>query len=370
VVAVIPGAGQTSLVVDLSAATARPGAAVVTVDGAPRQARITPVVSERLTVALAVDTSGAGSAALPAWLSAAARFTLEAPAGTRAAAVADTTPPVVIAAPQRGPTGIVQALSAVRAGGDRSTSDMLTLATRQFPATATAPLVIVLYTSSVDAGGESSAALSARLRQAGAMLVVVGTTADSAYWSRTSLATGGFFAPARTPVVVPALDQVATTLRNRYLVTFPTPPGRPAWASVRIDAGNLTLTGDAVIRAGTGAGPARPAPAPGWVVIAGCLVVLLAAAVLTVRRRVAHLGPARLGARLKAGGPRRTAPASPVARGRAPVPGDVAQDRTTPQPVTPSTAPVPVARGRATAPGPVARGRASVPGTGPPSPPA
>lgn len=374
VVAVIPGTAQTSLVVDLGsgAATVRPEAASVTLDGAPQQTRLTPVVSERLTVALVVDTSRAGSAALPAWLSAAARFVLEAPAGTRAGAVADTTPPAVIAAPQRGPMGIVAALSAVRAGGDRSTSDALTLAGRQFPATATAPLVIVLYTSSADAGGESAAALAARLRQAAAMLVVVGTAQDSAYWSSTARATGGFFAPVGTPVVVPALDQVATTLRSRYLVSFPTPARLPARVSVRIGAGDVALTGEAVIRAdgssGADARPSRPAsglPAgSGRVLLAGCVLVLIAAAVLLVRGRVARLAASTRD------GPPRAEPASWVALGRAPVPGAVAQDDTTPDLVTPPSAAPPgtVAPRGAAGPGAAARGRASVPGTRPPPP--
>jgi len=76
-------------------------------------------------------------------------------------------------------------------------------------------------------------------RATGTILVVVGTANADTYWARAAAATGGFFAPAGNPVVVPALDQVETILRGRYLVQFPTPstlPGRPpdtaagAWA--------------------------------------------------------------------------------------------------------------------------------------------
>src|SRR4051812_7483046 len=122
VIAVLPGAERTSLVVDLGAGTGAAGASVVsmTVDGTPQRAELTPVMSAGLGVALVVDASEAGSGTLAAWLSAAARFILEAPAGTLALAVADTSPPTVIASPQRGPIGVVQALSAARAGGKRN----------------------------------------------------------------------------------------------------------------------------------------------------------------------------------------------------------------------------------------------------------
>ncbi len=47
--------------------------------------------------------------------------------------------------------------------------------------------------------------------------------------------------------MVPALDQVETSLRGRYLVRFPTPATLPATVSVKVDTGDLTLTGDALI---------------------------------------------------------------------------------------------------------------------------
>ncbi|MEU4222442.1 hypothetical protein, partial [Actinoplanes sp. NPDC026623] len=82
VVAVLPGAEQTTLVVDLGAdAGSAAETATVTAGGAPLRAELTPVVSDRLAVALLVDASDAGADALPAWLSAATRFILEVPAG-------------------------------------------------------------------------------------------------------------------------------------------------------------------------------------------------------------------------------------------------------------------------------------------------
>jgi von Willebrand factor type A domain len=336
VAAVLVGGAQTSLVVDLSASTPSGRRSVsVTRDGAPQRAQLVPVVSDGLAVALVVDTSAAGAATLPAWLSAGARFILEAPATTQAVVIADSAPAAAITGPQRGPTGVVRALTDVRARGERDTAAALTLAMRQFPATAAGRRVVVLYTTGADAGGESAAALAARFRASGTILVVVGTAGGDPYWSAAAAATGGFFAPAGDPVVIPALDQVETTLRGRYLVQFPTPPRLPARVSVRVDTGDLTLTGDPIV-----ARPPAPAPRSAWdnlwipaaAVVVGLAAVGLVAVVLLRRRR-----------------------RSRQSGGDGPAGGDL-----------PSLA---VARGRAAVPGAVARGRAIVPGTVSPPPP-
>jgi len=342
-IAVLPGTQQTSLVVDLGASTESVAdkTAQITIAGARQTAPLLPVVSARLAVTFVIDTSADGGTALPAWLSAAARFILEAPAGTQAAVVTDTSPPSLISPPQRGPTGIVRALSGIRAGGQRSTSDALTLAKAQFPASPTGRRAVVVYTSAADAGGESAAALGARFQQAGTMLIVVGGVADSAYWPEAARATGGFFAPAGKPVAVPALDQVATTLRGRYLVQFPTPEALPARASVRIETGKLILTGDVVIPARVaGSRAGRPGLASRYRVelalataAVGVLVVI--AAVLLIRRRTARTGAAAT---------------ATVARGRA----SVAEA---------------AVRARAARPGGLVQGRAAVPGTGSGKPP-
>jgi len=288
VTAVLGGGGQTSLVVDLGASTGTGRRTVaVNLDGTPVPARLVPVVSGDLAVTLVVDASAAGAATLPAWLSAGARFILEAPPGIEAVVIADTLPAAAITRPQRGPTEIVRALTTVRAGGGRDTAAALTLAARQFPATPAGRKVVVLYTTAADAGGESATELGARFRQNGTILVVVGTAEAGPYWTDAAAATGGFFAPAGDPVVVPALDQVQTTLGGRYLVEFPTPPTLPARVSVRVGTGDLTLTGDVVVVAptdDTGAGPeARTVVL--WVVLAACLLALAAVALVLLRRR-------------------------------------------------------------------------------------
>ena len=319
VTAVLVNGAETALVVDLSAGT-RPGrhSVSMTRDGVPQRADLVPVMADGLAVALVVDTSAAGAAALPAWLSAAARFALEAPATTTAVVIADSAPAAVTVGPERGPSGVVRGLTSVRAHGDRDTAAALRLAVRQFPTAETGRRVVILYTTGPDAGGEGAAALAARFRASGTILVVVGTAAGGAYWADAAAATGGFFAPAGDPVVVPALDQVRTTLGARYLVRFPTPPTLPSRVSVRVDTGDLILTGDAIVAA-------VPAPATRewtarrriWAAVALAAAGLLAAAVAIVQRHRRRARPS----------PPAEPPSPWVARGRATVPGTVARGR-------------------------------------------
>ncbi len=292
IVAVLPGSAQTSLVVDV-AADAGPVTAdrvTMTVDGAPQRATVQPVFSSRLSAALVIDASAAGAPALPGWLSAATRFVLEAPGSSRTAIVADTTPPTVVAALQQRRMDVVQAVSSVQARGERHTSDALDLALAQFPAAAADPRVVVLYTGAADAG--SAGALVERLTRANVILVVVGPAGSNAYWSGVSRATGGFFAPSLAPLVVPALDQVWTTLRSRHLLSFATPGGLPATVAVRIDTGDVSLTGSAVVpqqQGVPGAAPAGGGSRDGIVLWAAAVTVtvgcLVAAGVVVLRHR-------------------------------------------------------------------------------------
>ena len=376
--AVFVGGAQTSLVVDLSAG-GRSGRRSVSVtrDGVPQPAQLIPVVSDGLSVTLVVDTSAAGAATLPAWLSAGARFILEAPAATQAVVIADSAPAAAITRPQRGPTGVVRALTSVRAHGDRDTGAALRVAMRQFPDVVAGRRVVVLYTTGADAGGESAGTLGARFRASGTILVVVGTAGD-AYWADAASATGGFFAPAGNPVVIPALDQVETTLKGRYLVRFPTPPALPARVSVRVGTGDLTLTGDALV-AETPM-PASPSAGGGVRVrtavvlgLAGAgLAALVIAIALLLRRRRSPAAPAPpappgepptdpLGQQL-------AQPPPVVARGRASVPGALVPGTEMPRTEVPG-AEVPGAEvprsdmPGSDGPGAVARGRAVVPGS-------
>jgi hypothetical protein len=286
--AVLAGDRQTSLVVDLSAST-RPGprSAEVTTGGVRRPAALVPLMSDGLAVTIVVDTSTADAATLPAWLSAGARFILEAPASTRATVLGDSAPAAAIAPPQQGPTGIVAALDGVRAHGSRDTAAALGLAARQFPEVSAGRKLTVLYTGAADAGGPSAAALAAQFQAAGVILVVATTADASVYWTNAAEATGGFVAPAGHPVVVPALDQVETTLGSRYLVQFPTPARRPVTVPVEVRTPDLTLAADVRLPA-----PATPSSSGHrWAVITVMVAVtalvlgLLVAGALTYRAR-------------------------------------------------------------------------------------
>ncbi|WP_433717740.1 VWA domain-containing protein [Actinoplanes sp. CA-051413] len=350
VTAVLVDGARTSLVVDLSAST-RPAAVTVTHNGKRQQATVEPVMADGLAVTLVVDTSAAGATALPAWLSAAARFILEAPATTRSAVIADSAPASVTAGGERGRAGVIRALTSLRPRGERDTAAALGLAERQFPTAETGRRVVVLYTTAADAGGERAEVLAGRFRASGTILVVVATAAGGSYWASAAAGTGGFFAPAGDPVVIPALDQVTTTLRGRHLIRFPTPASLPATVSVRVDAGDLELAGDAVVPAPAVRPPAADRPWSAVVlglVAAGVMVAIMA--MLWWRRR--RYRPTPSGEQ-----------AAPPAVIREPGPGGPPADhRAAPATVSHLPAPPPgVVRGQARVPGAVVRGRAKVP---------
>jgi hypothetical protein len=335
VAGVLTAGGQTALVVDLSGST-RPSrrGVTVTAGGVRLRTELIPVMSDGLTVPLVVDTSAAGAVTLPAWLSAAARFVLEAPSGCQSVVIVDHEPATAITPPLRGPTEVIRALTAVRASGPRDTAAALTLAARQFPQAGTGRRVVVLYTTAPDAGGPSAATLAARFRSGGTILVVVGT-GGAEYWSAAAAPTGGFFAPAGRPVVVPALDQVEATLSGRHLVRFATPATLPATVAVRVDTGDLTLTGDVVI-------PPPPPPAgaddsaasralPSSMAITVTVAAIVALTMLLVlrsRRPRAPLGPPGLTSVFRG---RAAVPAARVL-GRAAIPPDVRQRALIPPP--------------------------------------
>jgi hypothetical protein len=299
VTAVFPGATTSTLVVDLSASDDRAGALTVTADGQPRKATLAPVVSSGLALALVVDDAKEGSANLAAWSSAAARFSLAAPGDARAVVVSSAAPAKALGTPQVGPVGIVRTLNGMTAHGTRDTAAALTLAIRQFPDVPPGRRVVVLYTSAATAGAVAAEDLSAEFRAGGTILVVVGTAAGSAYWAAATQGTGGFFAPAGDPVVVPALDQVQATLAARYLVQLANPPHLPARVAVRVKTADATFSGPADLPAAPAAAPPRSepgAPSMWWWVGGALAVVLLAAAVALPLLRPRRPRPVAAGA--------------------------------------------------------------------------
>jgi hypothetical protein len=277
----------------------------VVVGGVRQPATVVPVMSDQLAVGIVVDASEAGSDQLHAWLSGAARFVLEAPTAARATVVADTTPPQVLAPLQQGPVDLVRALSAVQPHGQRQTADALALAVRQLPAPPAGPRVVILYTTAPDPGGEPADQLAARLAKEHVLLVVASTAPDTQYWSTVARATGGFLAPAGPSAVVPALDQIATVLRTRYLVTFPTPDQRPSRAFVRVDLPDVVMAAEVVVPGTNGSVDGRAADDPGgagksgaswtnmslWAAVLGAVGLILAAAAIrqaAIRRQVSR----------------------------------------------------------------------------------
>ncbi|MEU4244581.1 hypothetical protein [Actinoplanes sp. NPDC026619] len=274
---VLSTGGDTTMVIDLAdLAEADRRTAQVGVNGHRVDADLIPVMSEGLAVSLVVDASAAGAGTLPAWLSAAARFILEAPAGTESVVVPDRSPATPLTEPQRGPSGVVQALTAVRAGGERDTAAALDLARDQFPQAAAGRRVVVMYTSAPAIGDQPAAGIARRFRATGTLLVVVGPASIGSYWSEAAAATGGFFAPVGEPVVAPALDQVESTLRDRYLVRFHTPAKLPARVSVSVGS----LTADTELP-----GPGDSHQFLRTLLIAVAAAVLVAGAVALIARR-------------------------------------------------------------------------------------
>jgi len=298
VVAVVTSADEAtvSLVADVlpPATPVRTDSFTVRAGTANLPARAVPIFSDQLALGLVVDASEAGGAALQPGLSGAANLLLQAPAGARTAIVADTTQPALASPLRAGPADALFALSAVEAGGVRQTSDAISLALRQLPEAPAGPRVLLLYTGASFAGDEPADALADRLAGTHTVLVVVSTSPDTGYWQEVANATGGHLVAAQRASVIAAFDEVADVLRNRYLVTFPSPGQLPARVSVRASARGGTLTADAIVPA------AEPTAAPRsertntlWLVAlgAGVLTIVAGAATLVVARRVQPAAP-------------------------------------------------------------------------------
>jgi len=271
--------------------------------------RAVPVLADTTGVAVIVDASAAGGAALRAGTSGAANLLLQLPAAARTAVVADTDPPSVVAPLAAGSAHAVSALSGVRAQGDRRTSDALSLALRQLSAVPAGQRLVVLYTSAPDAGGQDAADLAARLAQAHALLAVVTAGTDQRYWLRVTAASGGLLLEARPADVMATFDDLASALRLRYVVGFPRPPRLPAQVSLRVGTQDGTLHAEAIVSGNqTGGGAGAPLGDPGndagnsvrrrvgdtgllgiVVIGLGVLAALIGAATLLSRRRQARV---------------------------------------------------------------------------------
>src|SRR5215203_4803626 len=247
VVAVIPGPDDVAVVAGLRPAPALPPPAeafsVRTGDGAGLATDVRPVVSAELAAGVVLDTSAAGADMLPAGATGATSFLLQLPDGVRTAVVADGgSGPSVLAPLAPGVTTAVSALAAARPGGERRTAAALTTALAELPAAPEQSRLVLLHTGAADAGGEPAADLAARLRAADVLLAVVATGADPQYWSQVSAATGGVLVTARGPATRGAFDQVASLLRERYVVRFARPATLPSTVRLSVDLDARTAT--------------------------------------------------------------------------------------------------------------------------------
>ncbi len=262
--AVVPAgaeAGSARLVVECPGAGAgREPSFAVTVDGRPQPVTAVPLLSERLALAAVVDASREAGAVLQPGISGVVDLVLGAPAGLRAALVADTGPPVVVTPLGSDPAALLDGLSALRPGGDRQTVAALDLAARQLPPEAGSPRLVVLHTGAADAPGRSAADLAAGLSAAGIVLGVVATGTDGGpvppYWAAAAAATGGTAVSVRETEAVAGFTRLTTALRTRYVVTVPAPARLPADATVRVEAPGGPFTAAVTL-------PAPPAPPAG-----------------------------------------------------------------------------------------------------------
>jgi hypothetical protein len=305
VLAVRSTSEQVSLVCELRPRPQRPlrkGAVSVISDGARQPIRVRGILPARASVSVVIDASANAADSLQdGGRAGLASFLLQLPSGASTGVIADRKPPVVAAPSSVGVVDDLKAVSDVRSGGARATSDALTLALRQPRSGPGVSPVIVLYTNAPNAGGESEAELGDRLRRANTVLTVVTTNPDWRYWRTVAASTGGFAIAAVPDQAITSFDAVADGLGSRYTVTFPRPDAGVVQAKLRVDTGSKVITAAVVLPAVPveSAEPAVPAaaatpkeaatdagPQPwSWPLGAGLLVVLvLAGLVLRVRR--------------------------------------------------------------------------------------
>jgi von Willebrand factor type A domain len=259
----------------------RPTDFAVSAGDMPVPSTATPMLSDRLAVGLVVDGSTAGAAGLPAAVSGATDLLFQLPTSVRIAVVADGSPPAVHAPLREGPAEAVGALSELESGGERRTSQALSLAVGQLPRETATPLVVVLATAAADAGGEPADEVARRLRDARVVLAVVSTAPDQRYWARVATGTGGPVVDGRRLASIDAFEAVVAGLRARYLVTVELPDQRAGGLTVRVMTADGPLTADAVIP-GPDPAPAAPADGGGAHTVTSLLVVLGLAAVVGV----------------------------------------------------------------------------------------
>src|SRR6185312_10818595 len=154
--------------------------------------------------------------------------------------------------------------------------------------------------------------LGRRLAQAGVVLAVVTTGRGQQYWSDAAGITGGVAVEATGAASLRPFDQLASTLRSRFVLTFPRPSTLPATVRVSMSVAGQTVSQSAMVPEVTAETAAPAGGASGssprwWAFGALVLVALVAAALVLVRRR----------GRAPVGAPGRRGP-DPAGRGAVP----------------------------------------------------
>jgi hypothetical protein len=257
---------QVVLIIDLPGVQqpAPPEAFSVTVHGISQSGQVGPLLSDELALSFVIDASEAGRSTVQEGARGAGTFLLAQPLSTRSALLLDASPPTVSSPLRQGPTATLRALTTMRPQGERRTSEALDLAMRELPPGTADPRMVVLYTGAPDAGGVPATDVVSRLHAAGLPLCVVAVVADGQpvprYWSTVAAGTGGAAIAAPPSQVVAAFDQLASTLRTRYVMRFAVPTGLPATAAIRVDTPTAVLSTDVVVPAAASA-PSAPAAA-------------------------------------------------------------------------------------------------------------
>lgn len=288
-----------------------PAAAVsVTAGGRRQEVRWRPVLSGPAMIV--VDASAAAGPALrDGGSAAAAGFLLQLPPGTPNGLIADRSPPDVLSPVATGVAAPLRALATVTPGGDRDTAAALTLALRR--AGSSAPPLITLFTTAPDAGRTPAGSLVGSLRRAHAVLAVVVIAPDARFWTGVAGATGGPAVRTDPGRALTAADQVADTLRGRYLLSF-RPPATASTARLAVTSGATTTTASLPLPRTGPAGPAATAAGHRWTGLPWMLV--LAAVVGLLLPAVTGTAWARRRSGSRADRPRHRRAGSPVDRPR------------------------------------------------------
>jgi hypothetical protein len=294
VVSVAPGDDQVTMVlgVDPPPSLAQPGTFTVASGDAgklPTDAR--PVLGPQLAAATVLDTSAAGAGTLQNGINGTTDLLLQLPDGVRNLVVADGGDgPRTVSPLTQGATEAIAALNSARAAGTRHTGAALDAAADGLPPQAGRSRLVLLYTGAADAGGEPAEQLGRRLAQAGVVLAVVTTGPGQQYWSDAAGITGGLAVAATGAASLRPFDQVASTLRSRFVLTFPRPSTLPATVRVSMTVDGQTVSQSAMVPEATAETAAPAGAASGsslrwWAFGALVLVALVTAALLLVRRR-------------------------------------------------------------------------------------